>query len=157
MMTETGVPAMTARVLARLFVGDTGSGTAAGLAAGLGVSPASVSKSVGWLEQRGLVRRERDGRRQRYVIDDQVWYHTWQSSVRSMARWAELTREGAALLGGGTPSGARLHATSRFFQHLGQDMAQAAEHWRQSVSDGGRADPGRAAPGRPDAGGADGD
>jgi predicted transcriptional regulator len=136
MMTETGVPAMAARVLAFLFTSETGTSTAAGLVAGLEVSPASVSQSVGWLEERGLVRRERDGRRQRYVLDEHVWYQAWQTSVRSMARWADLTREGAELFGGGTPSGARLHATSRFFQHLGRDMAQAAEHWRRSVADG---------------------
>lgn len=136
MMTETGVPAMAARVLACLFTSDTGTSTAAGLVAGLEVSPASVSKSVGWLEQRGLVRRERDGRRQHYVLDDHAGYQAWQTSLQSMARWADLTRQGADLFGGGTPSGARMHATSRFFQHLGQDMAQAAEHWRQSVADG---------------------
>jgi DNA-binding transcriptional MocR family regulator len=124
-------------VLVCLFTSDTGSSTAAELAAGLGVSPASVSKAVGWLEERGLVRRERDGRRQRYLIDDQVWYEAWQASVRSMAKWADLSQQGAELFGSQTPAGARLRATSQFFQHLGQDMTQAAEHWRQTIGTGG--------------------
>lgn len=134
MMTRTGVPAMMAKVLACLFTSDAGSATSPELVARLQVSPASVSKAVGWLEQRGLVGRERDGRRQRYVIDEQVWYQAWQASVRSMAVWADLTREGADLHGSATPAGARLRATSEFFQHLGHDMAQAAEHWRQTLT-----------------------
>jgi len=134
MMTQTGVPAMMAKVLVCLFTSDTGSITAPELVARLQVSPASISKAIGWLEQRGLVGRERDGRRQRYLINDDTWYHAWQTSVQSMAMWADLTRQGADLFGSTTPAGARLRATSRFFHHLGHDMTQAAEHWRQTLS-----------------------
>ncbi|MEV0698691.1 helix-turn-helix domain-containing protein [Saccharopolyspora sp. NPDC050389] len=134
MMIETGVPAMMARVLACLFTSDTGSITAAELVVRLQVSPASISKAIGWLEQRGLVGRERDGRRERYLIDDHVWYQSWLASVQSMAMWADLTQQGADLLGSATPAGARMSATSQFFQHLGRDMVQAAEHWRQTLS-----------------------
>ncbi|ONI73028.1 MarR family transcriptional regulator [Actinosynnema sp. ALI-1.44] len=133
MMTRTGMPAMTAKVLVYLFTTDTGSATTAELVARLRVSPASISKAIGWLEQRGLVRRERDGRRQRYLINDDAWYQAWQASVQSMAMWADLTRQGADLFGHTSPAGARLSATSRFFRHLGHDMTQAAEHWRQTL------------------------
>ncbi|MFE5506428.1 helix-turn-helix domain-containing protein [Amycolatopsis japonica] len=129
-MAATGVPAMMARVLACLFTADTGGGTAAELVARLEVSPASVSKAVGWLEQRGLITREREGRRQRYVIDDDFGYRAWQTSLEAMTQWAEVTRRGAALLDG--PAGARLDATSRFFRHLRKDMSEAAEHWRRT-------------------------
>ncbi|MFJ8915268.1 helix-turn-helix domain-containing protein [Amycolatopsis sp. NPDC102389] len=129
-MAATGVPAMMARVLACLFTGDTGGSTAAGLVARLEVSPASVSKAVGWLEQRGLITRERDGRRQRYVIDDDFGYRAWQASLDAMTQWAEVTRRGAGLIDG--PAGARLDATSRFFRHLRKDMGEAAEHWRRT-------------------------
>jgi DNA-binding transcriptional ArsR family regulator len=134
MMTQTGVPAMMAKVLACLFTSDTGSITAPELVARLKVSPASISKAIRWLEQRGLVGRERDGRRQRYLINDDTWYQAWQTSARSMAMWADLTRQGADLFGSTTPAGARLHATSQFFHHLGHDMTQAAEHWRQTLA-----------------------
>ncbi|MGG2465735.1 helix-turn-helix domain-containing protein [Streptomyces sp. RGM 3693] len=134
MMIQTGVPAMMAKVLTCLFTSDTGSIGAAELVARLQVSPASISKAVGWLEQRGLVRREREGRRQRYVIDDHPGYHAWQASTQSMARWADLTQQGAELFGDTTPAGPRLRTTSQFFQHLTHDMAQAAEHWRQTLS-----------------------
>nr|WP_246481406.1 helix-turn-helix domain-containing protein [Amycolatopsis umgeniensis] len=129
-MAATGLPAMMARVLACLFTADTGGSTAAELAARLEVSPASVSKAVGWLEQRGLIAREREGRRQRYVVDDQFGYRAWQASLEAMTKWADVTRRGAGLLDG--PAGARLEATSRFFRHLHQDMSEAAEHWRRT-------------------------
>jgi len=134
MMIGTGMPAMSARVLACLFTSDSGGLTAAELVAGLRVSPASVSKAAAWLERRRLIGREREGRRQRYRIDDQASYHAWRASVDGMAAWAELTDQGADLLGDDTPAGARLRDTSRFFRHLGRDMAQAAEHWRQISS-----------------------
>ncbi|AIJ22374.1 hypothetical protein AMETH_2282 [Amycolatopsis methanolica 239] len=129
MMVQTGVPPMMAKFLVRLFTSDTGSLTAAELTAGLRVSPASVSKAVRWLEERGLARRERDGRRERYVIDERVWYQAWLVSVRSMTLWADCARQGAEVFGD-TSAGARLRDTGRFFEHLRRDMAQAAEHWR---------------------------
>ncbi|UUV34811.1 helix-turn-helix domain-containing protein [Amycolatopsis roodepoortensis] len=130
-MAATGVPSMMARVLAGLFTADTGGSTAAELAARLEVSPASVSKAVGWLEQRGLITREREGGRQRYVVDDDFGYRAWRTSLDAMTRWAEVTRRGAGLIDG--PAGARLDATSRFFRHLHQDMSEAAEHWRRTA------------------------
>ncbi|ANN19771.1 MarR family transcriptional regulator [Amycolatopsis orientalis] len=133
MMTETGVPVMMARVLAFLFTSETGGGTSVELVARLEVSPASVSKAVGWLEQRGLIARERVGRRQRYFVDANLGYRAWQASLDSMTRWADLTERGAVLFGGSDPVGARLHATSRFFRHLHQDMTHAAEHWRRAL------------------------
>jgi DNA-binding transcriptional ArsR family regulator len=134
MATQTGMPAMMARVVVCLFTTETGSLTAAELAARLRVSPASVSKAVAWLEQRGLLRREREGRRERYLIDDHVWYQAWLASIQGMAMWAEVTGQGAELFGGDTPVGARLHATSQWLQHVRQDMIEAAEHWRQTFS-----------------------
>ncbi|GAA1951671.1 helix-turn-helix domain-containing protein [Amycolatopsis minnesotensis] len=134
MMTRTGVPAMMAKVLACLFTTETGSLTAGELVARLRVSPASVSKAVGWLESRGLISREREGRRERYLIDDDVSYRAWLVSIRSMAKWAEFAQRGVDLFGPATPAGARLSTTSEFFRHLGLDMIQAAEHWRQTLS-----------------------
>nr|WP_281170360.1 helix-turn-helix domain-containing protein [Amycolatopsis nigrescens] len=125
---------MMARVLACLFTSDTGSVTAPELVARLRVSPASISKAVGWLEQRGLIGRERDGRQQRYLIEDHIGYQAWQTSLQSMALWVEFTSQGAELFGDSAPAGARMRATSRFFRHLVQDMNQAAEHWRQTVA-----------------------
>jgi len=123
-------------VLACLYTIDSGSLTAAELVERLRVSPASISKAVGELEQQELIRRERDPRRRRdrYVIDVDVWFRAWLASARQNAMLAEAARSGAVILGTTTPAGARLVDMGRFFRHVGHAMIQAAERWRQSPS-----------------------
>jgi hypothetical protein len=125
MMTDTGLPRMAARVLARLFTTDTAGLTATDLVRRLAVSPASVSKAVCYLERLEVVRREREpgGRRERYVVDDDVWMRAWLSGARTTVRWADTARRGARLLGPRTTAGARLEQMGRFFTALGDDMA----------------------------------
>ena len=136
LMVRTGLPQMTARVLACLYTTDAGRLTAAELVQRLRVSPASVSTAIAALEQQELVRRERDprGRRDHYVIDDDVWFRAWIASARMNTVLAEAAREGARVLGARTPAGARMHDTGRFFQHVGSDMIRAAERWRHVFS-----------------------
>jgi DNA-binding transcriptional ArsR family regulator len=131
---SAGMPPMAARVLVCLFISDVGNLTVVDLVERLRVSPASISKGVGWLEQVGLVKRERDNRRERYSIDTDVWYRAWLVGTRSMALWADSVREGVDILGARTPAGTRLQTASRFFQLLSSDMASAAEHYRQTFS-----------------------
>jgi DNA-binding transcriptional regulator GbsR (MarR family) len=133
-MIETGMAPMTARVFVALFVSERGSLTAAELVHHLHVSPATISHAVRWLEQRELVGREREARRVRYSVDIDAWYRAWTASARSMARWADTTRQGAEIFGTDTPTGDRLHTTSQFLEHLGRDMTLAAEHWRQAIT-----------------------
>ncbi|MGV9313376.1 MarR family transcriptional regulator [Streptomyces sp. NPDC003691] len=125
-MAATGLPRMASRVLTELFTTDAGSLTSAELVRRLRVSPASVSKAVGCLEELGTIRRERDRepgrRRDRYVIDEDLWFSAWTSGADSTARWAETALRGAGLLGTGTPAGARLHQTALFFGRLAADM-----------------------------------
>ncbi|MFD9425240.1 MULTISPECIES: GbsR/MarR family transcriptional regulator [unclassified Streptomyces] len=125
LMARTGVPRMAARVLTCLFTADSGSLTAAGLVQRLGVSPASVSKAIGYLEELGLVRRARDprGRRELYVVDDDVWLRAWTQSAGKNTLWADAIRQGAAIFDAATPAGARLDRMSLFFARLGDDMA----------------------------------
>nr|WP_328816886.1 helix-turn-helix domain-containing protein [Nonomuraea cypriaca] len=132
-----GWPPMAAKVLICLLTSDSGDMTVAELVERLRVSPASISKAVGALDQLELVKRERDNRRERYRIDDDVWYQAWLVGTRSMMLWADSVREGVEVLGAGTPAGTRLRTASRFFQLLSSDMAQAAEHYRQTFSSAG--------------------
>ncbi|WUE13119.1 MarR family transcriptional regulator [Nonomuraea sp. NBC_00507] len=125
---------MAARVMVCLLTSDSGNLTVADLTERLRVSPASISKAVGALEQLGFVTRERDNRRERYVIDDEVWYRAWLVGTRSMALWADTIREGVDLLGAQSPASIRLKTASRFFDLLSRDMAQAAEHYRRTFS-----------------------
>ncbi|MER7364901.1 GbsR/MarR family transcriptional regulator [Nonomuraea wenchangensis] len=132
-MMRTGLPRMTARVLACLCTVDSGSLTAAELVQRLRVSPASISKAVGELERHELIRRERDPRRRRdrYVIDPDVWYRAWLVSARQNAMMADLARDGAEILVSTTPAGVRLRDMSQFLEHVSQNLVHAAEQWRQ--------------------------
>jgi len=124
-MVDNGLPRMASRVLARLYLTDSRSLTAAELVRQLRVSPASISKAIGYLEQLELVERRPDprGRFEHYVIAEDVWFRTWIASARANASWAEVGREGAELFGISTPAGARLEQMARFFAQLSEDMA----------------------------------
>jgi DNA-binding transcriptional regulator GbsR (MarR family) len=125
LMVQSGLPRMAARVLACLVTTDSGVLSAAELVQQLRVSPASVSKAVGYLEGLDLVGRERDPqrRRERYLIDDDVWLRTWITSARTNAMWAEAAQQGAEIFNASTPAGARLAQMSQFFARLSEDMA----------------------------------
>lgn len=129
---QSGSPKMMARVLACLCTSDAGSLTAAELVQRLQVSPASVSKAVAFLESQGLVRRERDERRrERYVVDDDVWYQSMMASARSTAQIVETARQGVGVLGAGTPAGARLENIARFLDFVSESIARAADQARE--------------------------
>lgn len=134
MMVTTGLPRMTARVLACLYLTDSGNLTAAELVQRLQVSPASISKAIGELEQQELIRRERDPRRRRdrYIIDANAWFHGWMASARQNTMLADFARQGAQVLGTITPAGTRMRDISLFFEHVAQAMIEAAEEWRRT-------------------------
>ncbi|MFJ9415142.1 MULTISPECIES: helix-turn-helix domain-containing protein [unclassified Streptomyces] len=129
---QTGTPKMMARVLACLCISDAGSLTASELVQRLQVSPASVSKAIAFLESQGLVRRERDERRrERYVVDDDVWYQSMMASARGTAQLAETARDGVGILGHRTPAGARLENIARFVEFVSESITRAADQARE--------------------------
>ncbi|KOG42398.1 GbsR/MarR family transcriptional regulator [Streptomyces resistomycificus] len=131
-MMASGMPTMMARVMASLTLTDTGSLTASELVQRLQVSPASISKAVTFLDSQGLIRRERDERRrERYVVDDDVWYQSMMASARSIAQLVETARQGVGVLGPGTPAGARLENVARFLDFVSESTARAAEQARE--------------------------
>jgi DNA-binding transcriptional regulator GbsR (MarR family) len=129
---QSGTPKMMARVMASLLCSnDAGSLTAAELAQRLQVSPASISKAVAFLDSQGLIRRERDERRrERYIIDDDVWYQSMMASVRGTAQVAETARQGVDVLGAGTPAAVRLENIARFLDYVSESIARAANQAR---------------------------
>ncbi|MFJ9773572.1 MarR family transcriptional regulator [Kitasatospora sp. NPDC101157] len=132
LLVQLGLPRMVARVLGCLYVTDSGTLSAAELVQRLGVSPASVSKAVGYLEDQELIRRERDGhgRREQYTIDSDVWYRSMLASARRNALLAEFARDGADLLGAATPAGQRLDTAASFLAEIGTDLVRAVERRR---------------------------
>jgi DNA-binding transcriptional regulator GbsR (MarR family) len=75
-LTQAGLARLPSRVFAALLVDDDGRMTSIELASALAVSPAGVSGAVGYLEQLGMLRRERErgSRRDVYVVDDDAWH-----------------------------------------------------------------------------------
>ncbi|MGQ4333582.1 helix-turn-helix domain-containing protein [Streptomyces hayashii] len=131
----SGTPTMMARVLACLTLTDSGSLTASELVQRLQVSPASVSKAIAFLESQGLVRRERDERRrERYVVDDDVWYQSMLASAEALLRVVAIARQGVGVLGAGTPAAARLENIARFLDFVSESTARAAEQARAILS-----------------------
>jgi DNA-binding transcriptional ArsR family regulator len=135
-LVEMGLSRMTASVLTSLAVTDSGSLTAAELVQRLRVSPASISKAVSYLEEQGLVRRERSERRERYIFDDDAWLRAWMVSARTNAMLAGAALQGADILGQTTPAGARMAQMGNFLRLVGDDMIRAAEHWWRIVTVG---------------------
>ncbi|MFF4837451.1 helix-turn-helix domain-containing protein [Streptomyces sp. NPDC001315] len=130
-MMQSGMPKMMSRVMACLCLTDAGSLTASELVQRLEVSPASVSKAVAFLESQGMIRRERDERRrERYVVDDDVWYQSMMASARSTAHIVGIARQGVGVLGPRTPAGARLENIARFLDFVSESIARAAEQAR---------------------------
>ncbi|KJS57279.1 MarR family transcriptional regulator [Streptomyces rubellomurinus subsp. indigoferus] len=131
-LTATGMPRMMSRVMACLYMTDAGSLTAAELVKRLQVSPASVSKAIAFLDSQGMVLRERDERRrERYFVDDDIWYRSMMASVHGTARLVGTAREGVGVLGPGTPAAARLENIARFLDFVSESIARAAEQGRQ--------------------------
>lgn len=134
---QSGLPRMPARVQASLYTSDSGSMTAAELVRALEVSPATVSKAIALLETLGLVRRERDERRrERYVVDSDVWYQSMISSAKANGVLADTAREGVAILGPGTPAAVRLENIARFVDFVAESIVRAAEQAREILSTG---------------------
>ncbi|MET9730748.1 helix-turn-helix domain-containing protein [Streptomyces sp. NPDC006458] len=132
LLMASGLPKMMARVLTCLYITDDGSLTASELAQRLEVSPASVSKAITFLESQDLVRRQRDeGRRERYVVDNELWYQATIAAARSNVQLAETARQGVAILGPDTPAAGRLESIARFVDFIGESIARAAEQARE--------------------------
>ncbi|WP_053205043.1 GbsR/MarR family transcriptional regulator [Jiangella muralis] len=132
LLMRQGLPRIASQVLTCLFTTDAGSLTAPDLAQRLQVSPASISKAITFLEGQGLVVRKRDeGRRERYVADNEVWFHSMIAAARSNAELAEAARQGVGVLGRGTPAAVRLENVARFIDFVGESIARAAEQARE--------------------------
>ncbi|ACZ89180.1 helix-turn-helix domain-containing protein [Streptosporangium roseum] len=123
LLVGTGLPRMPARVFVCLLTSGSGGLTSAELVRRLQVSPASVSKAIGYLEEIELVRRTRDsGRRERYVIDDNVWLRAFKADTGAHAEVAAAARHGIEIFGSGTPAGTRLGQMAQFFAWISEQM-----------------------------------
>jgi DNA-binding transcriptional ArsR family regulator len=128
LLAATGMPRMTSRVFVCLLTADSDGLSAADLVRRLRVSPASVSKSIAFLEDMELVARRPDpgSRRERYVIDDEVWLRAWQADTGAHGRVATAAERGVAIFGADSVAGVRLATMGRFFSRLSHEMSGSA-------------------------------
>src|SRR5262249_2161434 len=121
------------------------------LAQRLQVSPASISKAIAFLESQSLVRRERDERRRdRYVVDDELFYQATIASARANDQLVETARRGVAILGRHTRPAARLENIARFLDCISESTTRAAEQAREVLHTGPEATSAEAARPAPD-------
>ncbi|TJZ75995.1 MarR family transcriptional regulator [Rhodococcus oryzae] len=136
LLIQQGLPRMEARVLACLQITDSGALTAADLVQRLRVSPASVSHAVAFLEQQGMLRRELvpGGRRERYVIDDEIGLRNLLTAVQMSVALAAASQRAAEILGPTTPAGARFESSAELTLLVSEALRQAMEQWRQRLA-----------------------
>jgi hypothetical protein len=115
---------MPARVFSALLVTDSGRLTAAELGELLGASPAAISGAVRYLEQVGMIGRQREpgSRRDVYLLRNDLWYEISLGRDQLLAHWANAARDGAEILGPDTPAGRRLADSHDFFVFLRQEL-----------------------------------
>lgn len=93
------------------------------------------TSTITFLEGLDLVRRERDERRRdRYVVDDDLWYQSMIRSVRDNAQFVETARQGVGILGPGSPAATRLENAARFLDFVSEGLTRAAEQAREILS-----------------------
>ncbi len=128
---EAGFPQTPARVFVALMTSDDGLLTAAELGGILRASPATVSGGVRYLIQVGLVSRESEpgSRRHRYRIPGDVWYAVMRSRDKMFTRWADVMREGAAILGPGSPAANRMAESVAYFEFLDEELPKLFTRW----------------------------
>ncbi|EIF00921.1 GbsR/MarR family transcriptional regulator [Saccharomonospora glauca] len=135
-LADLGFPRTAARVFAALTVSQSGRMTAGELADTLSISPAAVSGAVRYLEQLGLVTRERrpGERRDHYCLYDDLWFASFFKHDRTLRRWRDTTLEGVAAVGADTPAGRRLAETADFLDFFLAELPVLFERWRAERS-----------------------
>ncbi len=130
-LVAAGFPAMPARVFVAFLISDSDRLTAADLAAMLRISPAAVSGAMRYLTGVGLVHKERvpGSRRDYFRMPADVWTEVMRLQGQVLVRWAGLLKEGAGLVGAGTPAGARMTAHTAFFEFLNTEIAGMLARW----------------------------
>ncbi len=123
-LAATGMPRMASRVFAGLTVAETDATTAAALVSRLGVSPASVSKAIGYLEAMQLVERrtETGHRREQYRVGDDIWTRAIRTDASGHAGVAEAAQRGLDIFEADGPAGIRLARMSQFFSTLTRQL-----------------------------------
>ncbi|ASR38493.1 MarR family transcriptional regulator [Prauserella marina] len=132
-LTQLGMQRMSARVFAALAVSDDSRLTAAELSEQLSVSPAAISGAVRYLDQVGMIVKERlpGERRDHYRLYDDFWFASTLKRDRMIRMWRDATVEGIDAVGPDSPAGVRLSHMVDFLDFLIKEIPLIFERWEQ--------------------------
>ena len=134
-LTSAGLARLPSRLFAALLIDDDGRMTAAELGETLGVSPASISGAVRYLDGVGMVRRERErgSRRDVFVVDDDAWHDTLMHADQIYAPMQAALRRALDELPPDDPARRRLRLSCEFLNFVLEEMASMDERWKRHV------------------------
>ncbi len=132
-LTQAGLARLPSRVFAALLVDDDGRMTSVELAEALGVSAAGISGAVGYLEQLGMLRRERErgSRRDVYVVDDDAWHDAMMRHDQIYGPIRSSLEHALVAMGPDAPAHVRLSLTREFLVFVEAEMDALAGRWEQ--------------------------
>jgi predicted transcriptional regulator len=132
-LTQAGLARLPSRVFAALLVDDDGRMTSAELAAALEVSAAGVSGAVGYLEQLGMLRRERErgSRRDVYVVDDDAWHDSLMRHDQLYGPIKASFDYALSALGPDAPAHRRVALSLAFLQFIEGELDEIAVKWEK--------------------------
>jgi len=132
-LAQAGLARLPSRVFAALLVDDDGRMTSAQLGAALDVSPAGVSGAVGYLEQLGMLRRERErgSRRDVYVVDDDAWHEAMMRHDQIYGPIRSSLDHALSALGAEAPAHRRLALTRDFLSFIEEELDDIGARWEK--------------------------
>jgi len=138
---QAGLARVPSLVFSQLLVDDDGRMTSAELAEALHLSAGSISGAVKYLEQIGMMRRERvrGSRRDVYVVEDEDWHRALLRRDQVYAPMIAALTEGLTAVPVGTDAHQRILVTREFMSFINEEMSALADKWerrRQEVAPG---------------------
>jgi DNA-binding transcriptional regulator GbsR (MarR family) len=132
-LTQAGLPRVPSLVFSALLVDDDGRMTSAELSDALELSPASISGAVRYLEQVGMLRRERErgSRRDVYVVDDDAWHGAMMRRDQMYAPMVAALNAGLTAVDADSRVHQRLLLTREFLVFVDQELSTLAEKWEK--------------------------
>jgi DNA-binding transcriptional regulator GbsR (MarR family) len=130
-LTAMGMPGLPSRVFAALLSDDDGRMTAEELVETLHVSRGGVSGAVRYLEQTRLLRRERErgGRRDVYVVEDDAWRSAMVRQDQANRPLLDALDDELAELSPADGSYRRILLTREFLAFTERESRAMAERW----------------------------
>jgi DNA-binding transcriptional regulator GbsR (MarR family) len=138
-LAQAGLARLPSRVFAALLVDDDGRMTSTELASALDISAAGVSGAVGYLEQLGMLRRERQrgSRRDLYVVDDDAWHEAMMRHDQIYGPIKASLQHALTALGQDAPAHRRLALTEEFLVFIENEFDSLSDKWEARKAERG--------------------